>query len=326
LSVKKGLSLKSRTLSIVLAFVFTFATRSAVAQSTAGDALIQRGLALRAQDVPDDQAALELFTRAWDTEHSPRARAQMGLAAQALERWVDAEVFIHEALRSASDPWIASRRADLEQALHEIQDHLGTLDVRTDAGSAEIWIGAHQVGTVPAQEPLRVPVGVVNFEVRAPGQSPASRRVTVGAGSFVTEVVNFGASSATAASPRTASATQSPRSILPVVGIIAALVAIGVGVGGVVMHESNARSYNEDGSCPGTAAAMQSPSCAAFQSGAGTGTILEGVGFAVGGVLAVVSVIGLAIGGGSSASEHQSARVRCGSGPGALGLSCGLTF
>src|SRR5262245_5743759 len=116
-----------------------------VALSLAGDAraddaesLLRRGIDLRKQG--QDTEALESFRAAHTLDPTPRAKAQIGLAEQALGRWLDAHQHLSEALSAADDPWIIKNREALEGARSTIEDRLGWLFVMTNAEGAEIWI------------------------------------------------------------------------------------------------------------------------------------------------------------------------------------------
>src|SRR5438552_4906258 len=71
-----------------------------------------------------DEEALAEFRRANTLAPTPRARAQMGLAEQALARWAEADADLRAALASKDDDWIARNRAELESALAIIDGHL----------------------------------------------------------------------------------------------------------------------------------------------------------------------------------------------------------
>src|SRR3982751_2270792 len=78
----------------------------AARQARADDAepLIRRGIELRRAG--RDAEALEQFRQANQLAPSPRAAAQIGLAEQALGRWLDADGHLRAALAAPSDPWI----------------------------------------------------------------------------------------------------------------------------------------------------------------------------------------------------------------------------
>jgi hypothetical protein len=159
--------------------VATSTAPSPVAPADA-DALIAQGVALRTQQ--RDAEALALFERAHGMTPSPRALAQIALAEQALNRWVAAERHLREALASATDPWISRNQGPLRSALSVIDSHLGRLEVRTNVPGAELWVAAVREGTLPIAAPLRVPVGALPIEVRAPGYVTQTRTVNITTG------------------------------------------------------------------------------------------------------------------------------------------------
>lgn len=93
----------------VSALLLIAAPQLALGQAQSPDQLIEAGVAARRGG--DDERALVLFTQAWASGHSPRARAQMGLAEQALGKFVDAEAHLSEALAAPGDAWITARRS-----------------------------------------------------------------------------------------------------------------------------------------------------------------------------------------------------------------------
>src|SRR5215471_13322906 len=134
--------------------------------ATSAATLVQRGLQLRERG--DDEAALEAFRKAHELLPDARSLAQMGLAEQALGRWIDARGHLREALIQERDPWITRRRDVLERAVRAIDDHLGELDVLGGVPGAEVKVNGHAVGALPLARPLVVPAGTVTLEVSAP--------------------------------------------------------------------------------------------------------------------------------------------------------------
>jgi hypothetical protein len=144
--------------------------------------MLRRGVSLREQG--KDLDALEVFRQAFERWKAPKARAQMGLAEQALGRWVDAEAHLEEAL-AAADPWISGNRGTLEHALGVIRDRLGSLEVLCDvpaAAAAEVIVDGQARGKLPLDRPLRVAAGTVMVQVQGKGFAPVHRHVTVLAG------------------------------------------------------------------------------------------------------------------------------------------------
>lgn len=152
------------------------------------DALIDRGVALREQG--HDADALALFERAWEISPTPRARAQMALAEQALGRWVDAEAHLVEALSHAGDPWIRSVRAVLEQSLRAVREHVGRLEVRANVDGAIVRVGSRHLATLPS-EPVSLPVGELELTIEAPGWVAAQRTVQIQPGELTRETIEL---------------------------------------------------------------------------------------------------------------------------------------
>src|SRR5450432_505854 len=82
--------------------------------------LMRQGIELRRAG--RDQDALDLFQRAERVAPSPRGLAQIGLAEQALGRWVAANRHLGSALKNQGDPWIARNHAKLEKAARAVAD------------------------------------------------------------------------------------------------------------------------------------------------------------------------------------------------------------
>lgn len=249
-------------LAIVLGFIATASPAAADDPNT----LIEHGVALREQG--RDEEALAEFRKAYAMAPTPRARAQMGLAEQALGVWVAAEEHVREALKSAGDPWIQKNRAVLEQSLHTIDQHLGTLEVRGLAG-AELFVDGARVGQLPLERGLRIEAGHRALEVRAQGFQSTSRTIIVSPGQTARETIELRPSVAReepasrANEPRTDERRAHSPSEAPEGGArtqrTVGWVLTGVGgaalITGVValIARSNAVSaYNDDPSCPGS--------------------------------------------------------------------------
>jgi hypothetical protein len=160
----------------VLILVFFSCAASGVSAQPTDEAerWIHDGVEMRRQG--NDPAAYELFQRAFVATHSPRAAAQIGLAEQALGRWVDADEHLRAALAS-HDPWIESHRALLEDDAHFVARHVGRLQVTGTAG-AQLRLNGKAVGVLPLAEPISVVAGIVIVQARLPN-SPAIVRTVV---------------------------------------------------------------------------------------------------------------------------------------------------
>jgi PEGA domain len=152
----------------------------------AGDepSLIAQGVALRLQG--HDAAAFEVFSHAWERFRTPRAQAQLGLAAQALGRWTMAETHLAGALQS-DDAWVAGKRKPIEDALVVVRKRLGSLEVLADVDGAEVLVDGKSMGRLPLAAPLRLPAGTVVLQVQAGGHVPVQRSVMVEGGQLARE-------------------------------------------------------------------------------------------------------------------------------------------
>lgn len=149
---------------------------------------IRRALDLRREG--KDREALEEFQKLYEIGRSARVLAQMGMAEQALGRWVDAETHLEQALLDGGHPWIRKNALALRSALGEIQRHLGSLDVIGPRG-AEVRVDGQLAGSLPFSKPVRVPIGVLNIVISMNGYLPSTRSVSVGAGVLTRETVNL---------------------------------------------------------------------------------------------------------------------------------------
>jgi hypothetical protein len=166
------------------------------------EALINRGIDLREHGKDDD--ALAVFKKALAKSPSPRARAQVALAEQALGLWLAAENDLVLALAADSDAWIAKNRGALEGALALVRRHIGSLEVRGTDG-AEVMLDGVRLGVLPAANAFRVEAGRRTLELRAKGFHPSARSIEVPAGSVARETVMLVAMPAEVAGDGTAS-------------------------------------------------------------------------------------------------------------------------
>jgi hypothetical protein len=173
------------------ALAFAFVATTAHAEPAAdADAIIERGIQLREKG-HDDQALVE-FRRAYTIFPSPRARAQMALAEQAVGSWVLAEQHLTEALAADIDPWIAARKAVLKTAAAAIARHLGTVMVTGPAQpGARVLIDGVDVGPLPLERGVRLEIGSRLLEVKAPGFYPVVRTLEIDPGGTARETVTL---------------------------------------------------------------------------------------------------------------------------------------
>ncbi len=175
--------------ALVVALMGGAASAQTPPDPTTLDARIAEALALRMQQ--RDAEALTRLTALWDETHSPRARAQMARAEQALGRWLDAQQHMSEALATEGDPWITARRASLEEERRTIREHLGRIEVLGAVEGATVRVDGRDGGTLPLSEPLWASAGTVLLEVSAAGYVTAQRSVVVTASEMARETVTL---------------------------------------------------------------------------------------------------------------------------------------
>ncbi len=323
-----------RTTLLLLALLAP--ANSAYAQTTDPEALLRDGVALRRER--RDAEALTLFQRAYDGSHSPRALAQVGLAEQALGRWVEAETHVREALAATADSWITRNAPSLRAALGVIAQHLGGLWIDGGVEGAEVFVDGQRVATLPMSAATRVVAGSVSVEVRAQGHASVTRQVVVPGGGEAREVVRLNRVSSGDPSPpgpvspappsavRTESRPGQARRVLAWVSLAGAAVGVGVGVGALVVREVAVGQYNPDAACPGQRSAVQPGDCGDLIRTADSMQLLGTIAFVAGGALAVTSVVLFATAPAGEGSPRPAARFGCGVGPGAPGVACGGRF
>lgn len=220
----------------VLAFALSLDPQPASAQiGESPDALIDQGVAARRAG--EDDRALALFTRAWQSDHSNRSRAQMALAEQALGMWRLADAHLREALDARGDGWIESHEPALRASLDQIGEHLGTVEIRCVIVGAEVRIDGEVMGRTPLTEPLRVAAGTSTIEVTASGFLPLTREVTVVAGQQARETFELHARSASSLVVQPAASANSGGSVVDewwfwtILGVVVVGAGVGIGVG-----------------------------------------------------------------------------------------------
>jgi hypothetical protein len=305
------------------------ATADVRAQAGPADAHIRRGLELREQG--NDEQALAEFQQAYESSHSARAEAQMGMAEQALGRWLDAEAHMREALAATADRWIAQHRAGLQSTYEAIASHVGTLEVRGSVVGAQVLVNGSAVGVLPLAAPVRVVAGTVTLRVTAAGYLPVERSVPIEGGGLARETVDLVA--APAGSPAAADSSAVSRIEAParstsfptgaaVIGAAGALSLIGGAIANIV-RESRVVIYNSPVCINDGDTRMRN--CGYVLNDARIAENLAITGYIAGGALAVVAVV-LYVMAPSAPAGATHARVHCGQGPGDLGIACGASF
>lgn len=286
------------------------------------DSLVEQGIELR--EARRDEEALVKFQRAHALAPTPRTRAQIALAEQALGRWAAAEADLVAALGATSDPWILRQRAALEGALSTIRAHLGDLVLSGGAESAEVVVDGARLAVLPLAGPLRLEVGTHALEVTRPGFFPVSRPITIQADvpvrvaldmrprlNAMAEGMPVGVSAGVPIAGRVpvAPVRTAPSSLgFTVAGLgvgLAGLGLVGLGAAGLVARAGQVSAYNDDASCPPIDAATKPAACQARVDSARTWEVVGAVGLAGGVVLVLagtaVVLLGSLAGGGRTA-------------------------
>lgn len=325
------------------------------------DALEQQGVRARAES--QDATAREAFAEAWALCHGARAMARMGLAEKALGRWLEAEEHLAAAL-ATRDPWVSRQRAVLEGELARAGDHVGELLLVGEAPPGAVWSIGARTGMLPMERPVRVAAGPVGVTVQAPGFTAVTREVPVAARTVVRERVELArvpapepARPAVAAAVVTMAEPVARRGVsLPdepavptgmtrretaagmfrVLGGAAGGVAVATLVATVALHVHRESlingangAYERDRRCSENRLETDVQHCDAVH---GPGVEADAsltpwvvAGYVVSGAFAVASGVLFAVA-ASRSREERVAGLRCGGGPGLVGVSCGYSF
>jgi hypothetical protein len=302
----------------------------AAARAQDADALIKQGVELRRAG--KDQAALEQFRRAYDLAPTPRALAQLGLAEQALGRWIDGEAHIIKALEAEQDPWISKYRETLEGSRAEIAKHLGSLSVTGGPAGAELRIDGQPVGALPLRRTLRLPLGTFALEASEGGHVVVARAVSIVAGmttredlsgpAAATGPVALAARPSTNAGPRegddSGASAGVGRRTLAWAAAGGALVLAGAGGALLAFGDRNADEHN-NGPCRD----MPSDSCASLQRRGEREQVAGVAGLVVGGALGATAVLLFLT---MPPSRDGGRTVACAPAFEGLGASCAMRF
>lgn len=256
-----------------------------------------------------DEQALEKFSKAYDLSPTPRARAQMALAEQALGRWSLAEGHLSEAMAQAEDAWIAKNHAPLESALATVRSHLGELGIDGGEAGAEVLVDNAKVATLPLEHALRLEVGSHVLVVKKEGYFPVERTVRIAPDAPAREHVDLVAVAVSqppvpaptpltlpeppkpeSVSSRFAPGRGDPGRVQRIFGeglLVGSVPLLALGVAGMVARLDAIARYNGDATCPGVDRPSQPPSCQGLINDASTWQTVGVVGLAGAGAFAI---------------------------------------
>jgi hypothetical protein len=273
------------------------AIASPVAADPEAARAIEHGLELRRAQ--RDEEALAEFRRAYAVEATPRARAQIALAEQALGRWRDAEVDLEAALVSQDDNWIAANRNALEITRTELAGHLATLRVTSNIPGAKLRLNAEPA--VPLPQSFRVEAGDVSLRVEAPGFEPVARSQRLTGGELLDEDFDLvplspGPTPTCPPAPigRPAGEKAPPpsrpssRAAWGWATLGAASLPLAFGVVETIVRDQHASLYDDNTRCP---PGYKEALCGGERASAETATILSVVGYAGAASLASIGAV-----------------------------------
>lgn len=334
---------------------------AAWAQPQSEDALLRECYMLRQQG--QHRPALERCQRAVQIARTGRSVAQLAITEFALEQWAPAATHLAEALADRVHPWVQQNRATLEETLGRVRPHVAELAVGSNEREATVTVNGEVRGTLPLVTPLYLAPGAVRLVVRARSGEEIAREVTLAAGQRATESVQFVRTTVVVPSvvavpsppppvPTTSLAvppTTSP-AVPPVVvaGVsppvatpvpsstrrVLAWTAGGAAVAGLALslvawrlREGAVADYA--GQCPAEVeSATEMERCAglhaAAQTDVGQWQAVSTAGLVAGGVFAVGSAVLFATLSSGRSGERRA--VRCGGGPGVVGIGCEVAF
>jgi hypothetical protein len=315
---------RSRAPSLLLLAVLLWPS-PARAQESGDDARITEGVQLRSEG--RDLQALQVFREVYAASPTPRALAQIGLAEQALGRWIEAEADLERALAQKEDGWVTRHRGQLDAALAIVQHHLGWVAVESSISGAELWIDGERAASLPRIEPLRAVAGAVVLEVRAAGYDPLRRTIEVEPGGRAQErfvlVPSRAAPSPPVDPPRATSPSAAPPRLMAWVTGLTGITLVAGGAVANVVRESNAAVYNDPKQCAPPPGKTVDDVCGGRRRAV---NIAEGamiVGYAAGGAALLASAILFAT---SAPRRTRSVALRCGLGGAPFGVACGGEF
>jgi hypothetical protein len=132
-----------------------------------------------------DPEAIERLKTARALSKSPRDICNLGTTQVRFGQLREGAANLSKCQRMAplqNDPSMAEYWKEFQTYVTYVRDHLGVLEIETNAPGAEILVDGEVAGTIPSEDPIFVDPGRRNVEVRAPGFKSDSRKVEAYAG------------------------------------------------------------------------------------------------------------------------------------------------
>ena len=312
-----------------------------------------RASRLRRDHRPEE--ALVIYQRLYDLTRASRAQGQLGITEAQMGRWVRAEEHLVGSL-AEPDHWVGQHRRDLESALESVRANVTDLVVACNVAGATLRIDGTALGTLPRTTPVRVPLGPVVIDVVADHYEPHRRTVQMTARPSRVEVTLVAELPAAATPPaREAPPVAAPTPLVaraitinaaapegpavsvvpppppaPTGGVVRTLAWDGLTSGaalviaGAVAHayrESQVNGVYNAEPCSPTDTQTRSQRCPDTLSALNTALTVSIIGYSVGGVLTLASMISLLW-----PSAARPTRVSLTPGPASFGAGLRMTF
>jgi hypothetical protein len=165
-----------------LALAWTLTTHSTTSWATGTEdpeALIKQGVELRQKG--DDARAEVYLRRAYEIAQTPRSAAQLGLVELALDRFLQTEQYLSEALTS-DDIWISNHRTVLETSRDRARSNLARIVISDAPPETKVTENGGKPAKLADDGVLWVLPGLVALTVEAPGHAPVSYSRNLAAG------------------------------------------------------------------------------------------------------------------------------------------------
>ena len=167
----------------LLVLVAAGAPRTALTQEEDPESLIRQGVELRRKG--DDLRAEGYFKRAYRLARTPRSAAQLGLVELALEKDVEANQYLTEALSDTDDGWVKKQRAPLEASRRDCRSRLLEVDVSGAPAGARVVVGSGTAVPLAKDGKLWIAPGSVSLVVERNASVLLTKTVAGGAGDLV---------------------------------------------------------------------------------------------------------------------------------------------
>ena len=349
-SLMSALTTAVTTVTIFAMFAFAFSPSLASAEEDS-DAKVEAEYQQLIADALSEyergswEESAALFQRAHDLRPSARTLRGLGLAVFEARQYPESIHYLSGALTDTRRPLTQKQREEVESTLNRARMFVGYVKLVIEPSDAHVVINGRDVQPTDNGEVI-TNLGWLDVEVRADGYDAQTRRLRMNAGEhqvFRARLTPYGQASATNVGPvaqeQEAAAAPIPAQADPVaplgasepssnpvgtwkwVTAGAAVVALGVGATMLVIQKSEAPAYTAE--CVN--ASLAADDCDSRKARLGgvlwTGSI---VGLAVGGGLAVTSVVLFALDAGGTQTER--AGLRACRGEGTIGVSCSWAF